>query len=46
VLVRPDKSRGIVEWFRKRFGERHKPGAAVITKSETRPPAKNSGRAN
>jgi diadenylate cyclase len=40
VLVRPDKSRGVVEWFRKRFGERHNPGAAVITKSEIRPPAK------
>jgi diadenylate cyclase len=37
VLVQPAKSHSLVEWFRQRFSERHKPGAAVITKNETRP---------
>lgn len=44
VLVRPDKSRGVVEWFRKRFGERHQPGAPVITKHEPRPVPKSGGK--
>ncbi|MEI9863037.1 MAG: hypothetical protein WDN00_00455 [Limisphaerales bacterium] len=44
LLVRPDKSRGIVEWFRKRLGERHKPGAAVITKNEPRQPVKTPSK--
>src|SRR5450432_297001 len=37
VLVQPAKSHSLVEWFRQRFSERHKPGAAVITKNEARP---------
>jgi diadenylate cyclase len=37
VLVQPAKSHGLVEWFRQRFNEQHKPGAAVITKNEPRP---------
>jgi diadenylate cyclase len=37
VLVQPVKSRSAVEWLRTRLGERHKPGPAVITQSETRP---------
>ncbi len=40
VLVQPNKSRGIVEWFRQRFGERHKPRAAVIIRHEPRPQKK------
>ena len=46
VLVRPDKSRGVVEWFRKRFGERHRPGAPVIMKHEPRPAVKHAGKKN
>jgi diadenylate cyclase len=46
VLVRPAKSRGFVEWFRNRFGERHAPGAAVVTRNEPRPPAKKINPAN
>jgi diadenylate cyclase len=46
VLVQPDKSRGIIDWLRKHFSERHRPGAAVITQHEPRPPAKNFGRAD
>jgi len=44
VLVQPDKSRGVVEWFRKRFGERHRPGAPVIIKHEPRPVVKQPGK--
>lgn len=44
VLVRPDKSRGVVEWFRKRFGERHRPGAPVINQHEPRPAVKHAGK--
>jgi diadenylate cyclase len=43
VLVQPAKSHGLVEWFRQRFNERHKPGAAVITKNEPRPANKPAG---
>jgi diadenylate cyclase len=43
VLVQPAKSNGVVEWFRKRAGERHAPGAPVITRHEPRPAAKNPG---
>jgi len=43
VLVQPNKSRGIIEWGRNRFREHHKPGAAVILRHESRPPAKKSG---
>jgi diadenylate cyclase len=44
VLVQPDKSRGVVEWFRKRFGERHRPGAPVIMRHEPRPAVKPSAK--
>lgn len=37
VLVQPARSRGLVEWLRVQFGERHRPGPAVITKREARP---------
>jgi diadenylate cyclase len=46
VLVRPAKSRSLVEWFRNRFGERHTPGAAVVTRNEPRPPAKKINPTN
>jgi diadenylate cyclase len=40
VLVQSAQSRGVIEWLRKYFDERHKPSAAVITKSELRPGVK------
>jgi len=40
VIVQSAQSRGAVEWIRKHFSERNKPGAAVITKSELRPGVK------
>ncbi|MGA9449795.1 MAG: diadenylate cyclase CdaA [Verrucomicrobiia bacterium] len=43
VLVQPAKSRRGVEWLRTRFGERPKPGPAVITKNESRPALKQTG---
>ena len=44
VLVQSVKSRRGIEWLRARFGERPKPGPAVITKSEPRPVLKQTGR--
>ena len=41
VLVQPAKSRGMVQWLRHCFSERHEPTAAVITRHEPRPAAKN-----
>ena len=46
VLVQPAKSRSVVEWLRAHFGERHKPGPAVITKNEPRPALKQTGQLN
>jgi diadenylate cyclase len=46
VLVQPAKSRNVIHWLRNRFGERHRPGPAVITKHEPRPATKNSGGPN
>jgi diadenylate cyclase len=46
VLVQPAKSRNAIDWLRNRFGERHRPGPAVITKHEPRPATKNSGGPN
>src|SRR5271170_4856052 len=40
VIVQPAKSQNVVKWVRASFGERHKPSAAVITKSELRPGVK------
>jgi len=40
VLVQSAQTRGVIEWLRKYFDERHKPSAAVITKSELRPGVK------
>jgi diadenylate cyclase len=40
VLMQTGKSRGGWEWLRKRFSERHKPRAAVVTKHELRPALK------
>jgi diadenylate cyclase len=40
VLVQSAQSRGVIEWLRKYFEQRHKPSAAVITKSELRPGVK------
>jgi len=37
LLVRPAKTRNVVEWLRSRMTERPKPGPAVITKHEIRP---------
>ena len=36
VIVRPAQTRGVAAWFRQRFGERHKPGPAVIVRQEPR----------
>jgi len=41
LLVQPAKSRGFLEWWRKRFSDRHKPGPAVITKREIAPAHKH-----
>ncbi|HVU26586.1 MAG TPA: diadenylate cyclase CdaA [Verrucomicrobiae bacterium] len=40
VLVQSAKSRNLIEWLRKRSGERHKPAPVVVTKSEPRPTVK------
>src|SRR5271154_357544 len=40
VLVKGGKPQTFVVWLRKYFDERHKPSAAVITKSELRPGVK------
>lgn len=37
ILVQPTEARGFASWFRKRFGERHKPGPPVILRHEPRP---------
>jgi hypothetical protein len=42
VLVQPAKSRHGVEWLRARLGERHKPGAVVVTKNQPRPALKQT----
>src|SRR5450432_4278158 len=44
IILQPAKARGVIEWFRTRFGEHHKPGAAVIIQHEPRPLAKNPGK--
>jgi diadenylate cyclase len=41
VILRPAKTHGFVKWLRAQFSERHNPGAAVITRHEPRPVAKN-----
>jgi len=41
VIVQPAKTRSIVEWARRQFGQRNKPGPAVITKQEPRPAGKH-----
>ncbi|HXE43010.1 MAG TPA: hypothetical protein VN516_08290, partial [Candidatus Baltobacteraceae bacterium] len=41
VIVQPAKTRSVVEWTRRQFGQRNKTGPAVITKHEPRPIAKN-----
>jgi diadenylate cyclase len=46
VLMQTGKSRGGMEWLRKRFSERHKPRSAVITKHELRPALKKTGNPN
>ncbi|HVU08241.1 MAG TPA: diadenylate cyclase CdaA [Verrucomicrobiae bacterium] len=40
VLVQSAKSRNLIEWLRKRSGERRQPAPAVVTKSEPRPTVK------
>jgi diadenylate cyclase len=37
VLLQPAKSQGAVGWLRAQLGEHHKPGPAVVIKSEPRP---------
>ena len=44
VLLQPAKTHGAIEWLRARMGERPKPGPAVVTKSEPRPAAKQTGQ--
>lgn len=34
VLIRPARARGLVAWFRERFGERPRPGPVVVTKHD------------
>jgi len=46
VLVQTDKSRGVIEWFRKRFTERHRPGAPVIIQHEPRLGEKSPAKKN
>ncbi len=46
VLVQTHKSRGVIEWLRKRFTERHRPGAPVIIQHEPRLGEKNPARKN
>jgi diadenylate cyclase len=46
VLMQTEKSRGGMEWLRKRFSERHKPHSAVVTKHELRPALKKNGNPN
>jgi diadenylate cyclase len=46
VLMKKEKSRGGLEWLRKRFSERHKPRSAVVTKHEPHPTLKKSGNPN
>jgi diadenylate cyclase len=46
VLMRPDKSRSLVEWYRKRFGERHRPGAPVIIQHEAPAVTRLPGKKN
>ncbi len=41
VIVQPAKTRSAVEWIRRQFGPRNKPGPAVITKHEPRPVVKH-----
>jgi diadenylate cyclase len=41
VILRPAKTHGFAKWLRAQFSERHSPGAAVITRREPRPVAKN-----
>ncbi|HEV2452700.1 MAG TPA: diadenylate cyclase CdaA [Verrucomicrobiae bacterium] len=36
VLLQPEKPHGAIDWFRRLFGERFKPGPAVITKHTPR----------
>lgn len=44
VLVRPTRTRGVVEWLRSRFAERPKPGPAVVTGSDVRQPLTPGGK--
>jgi diadenylate cyclase len=37
VLLQPEKPHGAVQWIRRQFRERQRPGPAVITKHEPRP---------
>jgi diadenylate cyclase len=46
VLMKTEKSRGGMEWLRRRFTQQHKPRAAVVTKHEPRPVLKKSGNPN
>jgi len=41
VLVQPAKTGSLIEWTRRQFGQRNKPGPAVITRNEPRPAGKN-----
>jgi len=40
VIVQPAETRSLVEWIRRKFGPRNKPGPAVISRTEPRPAAK------
>lgn len=44
LLVRPAKTRGLVDWLRSRLTEGPKPGPAVITKHEIRPAPPSVGK--
>lgn len=44
VLIRPARARSIFDWVRSLTGDRLKPGPAVITKQELRPPSSTAGK--
>lgn len=44
VLVSPERTRGVVEWFRSWTGEGPKPGPGAVTKNEGRPTTAPTGK--
>jgi diadenylate cyclase len=44
VFVRPARARNFVDWVRSLVAERIKPGPAIVTKQELRPPGSSGGK--